>query len=235
MKIGILTIITGRYDIFFDGLYESLEENFVTDHEKIYYVFTDSDNLRQGDNIIKIHQNKLGWPHDTMMRFHHFDKIREMLMENDYIFFFNANMKALNPIGNEVFPTEENNYLMGAHHPGYFGKPNILFPYERNDKSNFSIPIGEGTFYNQGCFNGGRSKEFLDMSKELAQRIDEDLVNGIIPKWHDESAINWYYKDRNPLLLGINYIHQETIPPIDNIKMVQQDKKKFGTFEYLRG
>lgn len=45
MKIGILYICTGKYEKFFDEFFSSFEEKFLTNHEKYYFVFTDSNRL----------------------------------------------------------------------------------------------------------------------------------------------------------------------------------------------
>ena len=42
MKIGVLVIATGRYDQFFEPLYDSFEEHFLPGHQKIYFYLTDS-------------------------------------------------------------------------------------------------------------------------------------------------------------------------------------------------
>lgn len=237
MNIGVITICTGKYDIFFNGLYESLEKYFLNGHKKTYYVFTDG-SIPKKNNIVRIQQEKLGWPHDTMKRFHMFKSIKNELENEDFLYFFNANMKALAPMGEEVIPKKENNWLMGAHHPGFFGKGNMMYPYDRNPKCSCYIPNGEGKFYVQGCFNGGRTKEWLEMSSMLSNNIDIDEKNGIIPLWHDESEINWYYKDKNPLILPINYIYPEswdTTNIHEEIKMIQLDKNKYGSHKHLRG
>jgi len=46
MKVGIITIATGKYDIFVGGLIESCENNFLPDVEKEYIIFSDSDRLK---------------------------------------------------------------------------------------------------------------------------------------------------------------------------------------------
>ena len=92
-----------------------------------------------------------------------------------------------------------------------------------------------GKIYYQGCFNGGRSIEFMKMSNILANNIDKDLNNDIIPLWHDESQLNWYYKDLAPLTLPCNYIWPESWDsPIERI-MIQRDKQAHGGHDYLRG
>ncbi len=71
----------------------------------------------------------------------------------------------------------------------------------------------------------------------------EDLRNNIIPLWHDESQLNWYYKDLAPLTLPCNYVWPDhwgtpesrwTGTPIERI-MIQRDKQAHGGHDYLRG
>ena len=232
MKISIFTICTGKYTIFFEDFYKSCERFFLKDFEKTYYVFTDGDILTS-DNIVRIQQDKLGWPYDTMMRFKMFNSIEDQL-NSDYTFFFNINMLFLDNIGIEVLPKEENSYLVGVNHPCFFDKPNISFSYERNNKSLFYIPYGEGNFYYQGCFIGGRTNEFMYMSKVLEEKIDNDLSNDIIPIWHDESALNWYYIDKNPLLMSPSYAYPESFNLNMDRKIIQRDKNLLGGHEFLR-
>jgi hypothetical protein len=154
--------------------------------------------------------------------------------KDDYLYFLNANMLFVDTIGEEAIPHVSNDYLMGVVHPGYYDKPAWAFPYERNLISRVHIPLTAGKTYYQGCFNGGRVKEFMQMSKDLAMLIDLDLKCGHIPVWHDESALNWHYCFRNPLTLNPGYAYPEgwTIPFIP--KILQLDKSKLGGHEYLR-
>ena len=82
MKIAILYICTGKYDIFWKEFFESYEELFLPNSEKEYFVFTDAEELYAEKNCERIHriyQEQLGWPKDTLMRFHMFDTISEQL------------------------------------------------------------------------------------------------------------------------------------------------------------
>lgn len=230
--INILTICTGKYVNFFQNFYNSCEEYFLTNFKKKYFVFTDGD-LPISENIVKIQQNKLGWPYDTMMRFKMFNSI-ENILDGDYVFFFNANMLFVDHVGVEVIPTSENDYLMGVIHPGYFNRPVVSFPYERSKLSNFYIPFDSGSNYFQGCFNGGRKEDFMKMSNLLESKIDDDGRNGIIPIWHDESALNWYYSSRNPLKLSYLYAFPESYNKVDGVKIIQLDKSKLGGHDFLR-
>ena len=233
MNIGILIICTGNYSVFFNSLYDSCEEFFLKKHKKTYYVFTDGE-IYKKDNIVKFEQPHMGFPNDTLKRFHLFKQKHESLIKEDYLFFLNANMLCVSEVGDEIIPNQNSDFLMGVHHPGFYNKSNNEYTYERNINSKFNIPYGQGTYYYQGCFNGGRSKEFLEMSDKLSGLIDVDLSNGIMPIWHDESALNWYFKDINPLLVNPGYSYPEGWSiPFDS-KIIQRDKNKFGGYDYLR-
>jgi hypothetical protein len=233
INIGILYICTGKYNVFFEQFYESSENYFLNDYKKTYYVFTDSE-IKPRNNIKIINQKFLGWPYDTMKRFHMFNSIKNYLENEDFLFFLNANMKIVDFINHEIIPTEKNNFLMGVKHPGFYNSSKNSFTYERRKESNFYIPYEEGKFYYQGCFNGGKTEHYLKMSDTLSNMIDDDLKKDIIPIWHDETALNWYFKDKNPLLLEPSYAYPELWDlPIEK-KIIQLDKNKYGGHNYLR-
>jgi hypothetical protein len=233
MNIAIITICTGKYTLFFDGLYKSCKEHFIKEAYKGFFVFTDGE-IQKQDDIIRVEQKKLGWPFDTMMRFHMFNRIEPLLTEYDYIFFMNANMLVVDEITSDILPTKENDYLVGVDHPGFTGRDPKFYTYEKNPISNFFIKDGEGKHYFQGCLNGGRSNEFLSMSKELEYLMNEDLQKRHIPLWHDESALNWYFSKRNPKLLAPSYAYPDVADPPYEKKILQLDKNKFGGHDYLR-
>jgi hypothetical protein len=185
--------------------------------------------------VTKVYQEKMGWPYDTMLRFKMFNSIKETLLEYDYIFFLNANMLFVDFVSDEVLPNEEHGFLMGVNHPGFHNKDINQYPYERNSNSVFYIEYGYGKNYVQGCFNGGRSKEYLDMSDTLNKAVYYDLKRSIIPIWHDESALNWYYKDFNPLVLDPGYAYPESVYDLPfGKKIIQRDKSKYGGHHFLR-
>lgn len=231
-EVNILTICTGSYTIFFEQFYNSCEKYFLKNTKKKYFVFTDGEIIKK-DNVVRIEQQKLGWPYDTMMRFKMFNSIREQLT-GEYVFFFNANMKFLSDVGTEVLPGFENDYLMGVKHPGYYSKPSQILPYERRSNSNLFIPYDRNGIYYQGCFNGGRTEEFMKMSKILEDKINNDLSNGIIPIWHDESALNHYFIDKKPLAVDPSYAYPESVDMPFEKKIIQLDKNKYGGHQKLR-
>jgi hypothetical protein len=212
MRIGILTIATGKYSMYIPELIDSCESLFLCDHEKQYFIYTDSglDTLGEFNGSEKttiIHQEKLGWPYDSMMRFHMFDAFKDMIAEMDYVFFMNANMKVVSLVDESILPKENQCGIVATEHPGYYKKGG--FPHENNIGSEFYVEPRERKIYFQGCFNGGRSQEFLKMSEVLKNKMDKDLSNSIIPTWHDESALNWYLINKDPLVLPPIYAYPE--------------------------
>ena len=207
--IGILTIATGKYLNYVESLIESCEKNFLTGHGKNYFIFTDGNLESKFKNVYLINQNQLGWPFDTMMRFHMFNSIKDDLERMDYLFFFNANMLVVEEVNDSILPNNSNSNLVAALHPGYINSENYRMPFEGRIESSFFVKPGDRKKYVQGCFNGGRSKDFLEMCEKLKILIDKDVSNGIIPIWHDESALNWYLKDKSPLLLDPTYAYPD--------------------------
>jgi hypothetical protein len=190
-KIGVLYICTGKYDIYWEQFLNSSETYFCPKIEKHYFIFTDSHNIQAADNITIIPQERLGWPDDTLMRFHMFNRIKDLLTDFDYLFFLNANMqfrKKITP--KQILPTSAEG-LVAVIHPYYYESP-IGAPFEEDKNSLAYVNSSAARHYVQGCLNGGTSKEYLCMSAELAANIDQDKANGIIAVWHDESHLNAY-------------------------------------------
>lgn len=229
MKIGVLIVCTGKYVKFFEPLYRSCQEFFMTDHDVTYYVFTEGE-IPKEPKIRHVYQPVMGWPYDTLMRFEMFLKVKEELLNEDYLFFMNANMLCVDKVGEEILPKEEHSYLMAVQHPGFINRSIDDYTYERNPNSNFYIPYGKGQKYYQGNFNGGRSKEFVEMSEKLLELIKDDLSKGIIPVWWDESALNWYLLDKTPLATSVQYAAPQGWG-IENPKIQNRNK---GDYSLIR-
>jgi len=248
MKIAIVTIATGKYDIFIEELIKSCEDNFLPTLDKKYFIFTDSDKIIKTDKVNPVKQNKIGWPFDTMMRFHMFNSIKKTLLEFDYVFFMNANLKIKSTVGSFILETPEECGLIMTLHPGFYGENRLQYPLERNPLSSFYFPLGKEKNYFQGCFNGGKTIDFLEMSSVLADLIDLDLMKGIVPIWHDESALNWYVMEKNPKILDPTFAypdvftgnkthdpHYKIIAKFGDPKILQLNKDDFGGKKMLRG
>lgn len=233
-KIAILYICTGKYDIFWEGFYKSSEQYFLQGHTKEYFVFTDKEISYVNKRVHTIYQEKLGWPYDTLMRFKMFHSIKERLSSFDYIFFINANMRFLKPVNAEVLPNEEEGLLV-VKHPGFFNKKREEFTYDINPKSLAFIPPDKGKYYFMGGFNGGKAKDYLQLIENLHTNINQDLENGIIAVWHDESHLNKYMLDRNAKILNPEYGYPEGWNLPFEKKIIILDKTNFGGHNFLRG
>lgn len=244
MRIGILYICTGKYDIFWEKFYKSSEKYFMSGDKSCirkYYVFTDSLQLFDENNnkrIQRIKQENLGWPKNTLNRFHIFLRIKEQLIqETDYIFFFNANLLFTHAIGKEILPTINSNGLVGTIHPGFFNSPNTEFTYERRTDSAAYIPVGEGLHYYAGGLSGGSTKAYLQLCETIRSWVDKDVSNHIIPIWHDESLINKYFLINPPAIsLSPSYLYPEgwSIPFEPFIIIRDKNKPEYGGHHFLR-
>lgn len=205
MKIGLLIIATGKYDVFIQPLLDSVRTHFLKDHEVTMFVF--SDKKIENDDIHLIYQEHLGWPDITLKRYHIFDKNREELAKMDYLFYCDADMLFVDVVGDEILPN--GNGLMGVKHPGYY--TGNRGTYETNIHSTACINSNEGDIYYAGGFNGGKSKEFLSMCKTLKNNINRDLENNIVAVWHDESHLNRYFFEHRPMtILSPSYCYPES-------------------------
>lgn len=238
MKIGILYICLGKYDFFWESFYKSAESYFFQDTSwtREYFVFTDAPLLygeETDEHIHRIRQDNLGWPDNTMKRFEMFLSIRDRLEEMDYLFFFNANMEFLAPVGEEILPSVEENGLVGVLHSWYFDTYRWNYSYERRRSSSAFIPYWQGKYYFQGSLLGGKTSDFLQLCETCNKMVYEDLSKGIIPVWHDESIVNKYFIKHQPKVLDPHYNYCEIRNlPIPKIILLK-DKMKYFSFTDL--
>jgi len=237
--IGIFYICTGRYNIFWEGFFESSEKFFLakSGYDKHYFVFTDASTLPYEDNhrVRKIYQEQLEWPHITLSRFKIFQKALPELSNVHYIYFFNANMVFVNHVGTEILPEMRQEYTFLLH-PYFIDKPVEEYPYERNPRSLAYIPKEIGKYYFQGALNGGIAKSYLNMVNELRRRVDEDMTNDVMAVWHDESHLNKYAVEHEaeikPLSPAYGYPEGWNLP-FDK-RIISLDKGKYGGHAFLR-
>ncbi len=203
MNVGIFTIATGKYIQFIDQLYTSIKDNFLIQNNKLFIIFSDCEyekieELKNQLNIeilfFKI--EKKGFPGDTLYRYHYFNSIQDELKKYnlDVVYYFDADMKVVSNIGDEVLPTQTKKLILTAH-PGFFNKPGnqYLGTPETNPKSTAFIPKERFRHcYFAGGFNGGTYSAFMEMSSKIKNNIDIDNSNNIIAVWHDESHLNEY-------------------------------------------
>lgn len=185
MKIGILYIGIGRYVCFWPDFFKSCEEKLVTEAEKRYYVFTDQEGQIEPHERVKVyHQDDMGWPLNSLFRFKMFNRIKDQLTDNDYLFFFNSNAKVMLPVtAADILPDEEDYSALCMATDNQLG-------HETRKESAVSVQPGETRYYFSGALNGGKCKAYLELISACNDLADTDLRNGIMPIWHDESVVN---------------------------------------------
>jgi hypothetical protein len=198
--IGVMIISTGgpRYTQFIPALRDSLRA-FFPPHQTI--LFTDAADDFGVD--IKIPYSVSGWPIGTLMRYKAFLGARDILEQYDYLFYLDCDMKIMAPIDASEICGDG---ITAVIHPAWGIYP---LGYEKNPKSLAYIaeeprspqyPDSNFVYY-QGCVQGGKTQNYLDMCTLLSHNIDLDLTNGgYIAIRHDESHLNRYLADHPPAI-----------------------------------
>lgn len=188
-KVGLCVVATGKYIQFVEPLIYSARENFCPNQQVTYFVFTDGE-VSQAPDVIRIHQERLGWPYDTLKRFHMYLGSQDKLAKMDYIYAVDVDSLFVGKVDEEIFSRR-----VFTQHPGFVGKTGT---YERKKSSTAYVSKKQGQIYYCGGFYGGSRDEFLKFIKRAVAMVDRDLAQGYIAKWHDESYLNRYVIDYPP-------------------------------------
>jgi hypothetical protein len=214
MKVAIAFIGTSKYLNFLPQYYEKIHENFLSNTEKTFLVFTDGEGDFPED--VKVYpQEHLEWPYITLNRFEILNKAREEIAKHDWLVFLDADTVVVDKILEEDFFSDKplfgvwhpcHNLGMPPHNklPGAFETNPLSLAYVDTEKE---LPV----IYYQGCLWGGKVPEVLEMIDEIQDRTNKDLKNNVIAVWHDESHLNKYFiENKNKVnLLGPEYAYPE--------------------------
>lgn len=186
-KVAIVTIATGDYyDAFFSDFCQSVREKWAGEVLLEIFCFTDRLGEAQGSEVHFIETKKLGWPFDSLMRFHYLHSIKERLVGFDNVIFMDSDMVVvgqldLSILDYDFFAVEHPGYIESSWAPFEVDASSLAFSSETTDRS-----------YVQGCFFGGRAAPFGYMVSRLNSRVWDDLSRFVVPVWHDESYLNWF-------------------------------------------
>lgn len=229
-KIALLYICTGKYDIFWNDFYKSSEEYFCKGLEKHYFVFTDSTRIKPQKNISLISQDNLGWPLNSLFRYKMFLRIKDELLNFDFVTFINGNGEFKSAVSFEDF-FGNNKTIVACLHPGFYNKPSSKFTYERRESS--LAKVTNEHFYFAGGINGGKSDVFLFIIEQIARNIENDLCNGVMALWHDESHWNAFINNNyeslknNLHILTPSYMYPAGWKLDFEIKILLRDKNDY--------
>lgn len=196
-RVGILLVATGPYIQWFQQLYQDLQERFLPGYEKKVFLFTDQEGGTYPPGVTVYRIERKGFPGDTLYRYHYFLLAEKDLKEQtDVLFYLDVDMRVVSEVGPEVLPDEEDLYV-GVSHPGFWQGRTPGFPLgtpETRPESTACITPDEmRPCYWAGGFQGGRTKEFLEMAKVIRRNINKDDSRGLVAVWHDESHLNRYF------------------------------------------
>jgi len=204
MKIGIIFVGTSKYANFFEGFKKAVDQYFLNDCEKHFFVFTDQpeNQLFNLDDVKVTEIEHHGWPWVTLHRFKYMNMVSNDLSAMDYVFFIDADLWPCSDITTEDI-INHGKPLIGVQHPGFLGK---VGTFELDTRSTANIFDGKYPLeiYRQGCFWGGKSQHIIDMINELERNVDIDSSNDVTAVWHDESHMNKYFVKNNDLVYTLH-------------------------------
>lgn len=200
MRIAHLIIATGpKYHQFVNPLIQSANQFFVP-HDTV--LWTDG-NFVSHSGLTVIRQPCLGFPLETLHRYHTFLSQIALLSGYDMVFYSDCDMRFVSPvalsdvIADGIVATRHPGFMVSRTHPKW-GLTHTTGTPERNHQSAAYIPRDAKNVYYCGGFNGGRTEKFIEMARKIRQMVDQDHDNGFTAIWHDESHLNRYLYDNPP-------------------------------------
>ncbi len=211
-KIAVITFAMGDDSKQWNAFYQSSKKNFLPNHHKKYFVFTDIKDLKIDH---KLAQKIVIQESDPDLKKHHLiQKIKTELEVFDYVYFMDVNLDVLTALNEEILPTKDQE-LVYAIHPWHYRWEMNLLPYNRNKTSKAYIKEVDGKFYVQNVFYGGTKDGFIKLSQTIQGWVDSDIKENVVPKWKNESYLNKYLvnmqnDEKDPLILTPDYIFPDT-------------------------
>lgn len=209
VEVGFLIVATGKYDIFLWPLIQSIEKYFLPNNRKFYNIFSDKDINLPIDNYEVFHIEHKPFPYPTLYRFHFFNKYINQII-GDQLVYIDSDTLITNNIGTEIIYPR-----VVTQHCGYV---NRVGTFENDERSKTRVErIKQKNYYGGGFYSFERY-EFYDLMESCISMIDQDSSNGIVPVWHDESALNKYMSETEPsVVLSPSYHYPEDVEHIYNL------------------
>jgi hypothetical protein len=192
-----------------------------------------------------------GWPDATLLRYKLITSLRGSLNEDDVLMYLDSDMLAVSEMSYLDFCQGEEVQVTLVRHPGYFrpqGLAGVKF-YLANPKiamqDIYSLLVSGGvgsweTRRSSNAYIGKRMRrryfcggiwwgpalEVIELSEQLAQRIDDDSSKGIVAIWHDESHLNWWATQNHHNTASPEYCFSSDFPALRKLqpKILAVDK-----------
>lgn len=215
-KIAICHVATGKYKKFVQNVQLQFWYKFLKPHIIDFFLFSDDDDNElpkkvETSFVYKYNVKRLGFPGDTLYRYHYMMKAKEKLSKYDYIFYSDVDYAIVSPPKSSLFmvtglvATQHLHNITEVRNGNHIGSP------ETDPQSTACIRDHEYMkAYYAGGVQGGSSKIFIEACEKMIKQIDEDDKNRIMAKWHDESHWNRYLLYHPPSSeLSQEYIYPE--------------------------
>jgi len=197
-NIGILLVATNKYKQFVSPLVDTIKEYFLVDDDVTIFLF--SDRPAAGLPVFNLKIPNLTFPDATLKRYHIFLNFSHLLIDQDYLYYMDVDSKIVSKVDKEILPDAPNQLVL-CRHPGFWEGGGS---WETRVKSMCYVKPEDRLKYYAGGFLGAKATTFLKVAAELKEMIHKDLLRGITPVWHDESALN---------CLAVTYPNIKELPP----------------------
>ena len=217
--LTIFTVATNKYFQYFELQLEQFAK-YLTPHQTVQVIV--ATNVRApstqnfGDlSVTLIEIPNYSWPEITLLRYHQIIQAQD-LIRGSMLMWLDTDMEILGDVKVADLVTDDKVYF--APHPGFIfdwgkfkklkltQKLKSLRPWvisalkcqkgagtwEENSKSKAFVRSSKRKKYVHGAVWVGTKEAVLKMCSDLSRNIDEDLAEGLIAVWHDESHLNAY-------------------------------------------
>lgn len=201
-KIAIAFWATGKYLEMVPECWEYLEENFIPEANKTYFVHTDGELESAPDNIVKVEIPDYGFPETFNKTFEVYSNLQSHISDYDWLMSFDVDLRVNKTISYDEFFDDTKKYF-GVHHPCHYFKmaPHNTPPgaFDINPKSNACVKdILDMSVYWQGCLWGGKVTDVFEMINVCDSWVKGDVENGVQAKYFEESYFNkWFIQHRD--------------------------------------
>jgi histo-blood group ABO system transferase len=219
IKIAIIILATAKYVIYVPNLVQNIKKYFLINSDVSVFLLTDCKAFFE--NVIQHNVEHHSWPYSTLLRYHKYKTIFKQLQDFEYIFHIDADMEICDHINDDILSN-----LTLTNHPAFYDKPSSQFPYDDNPISTSYMNTGLGEIYFAGGFLGAKKELFFDLAESIIDKINYDLKNNYIAKWHDESYLQKYAFENKPnIVLSPSYCYPQywKLPFDQKIICLQKD------------
>ena len=190
--IGLMIFATARYRMFLEGVVATARRHWHTTLPLSIVTFTDEIPSRWISDL-RLPTPHADWPLVTLLRYRHIYEVAAELRRFDYLLMCDVDMEFVGEIGDEILGD-----LVATRHAGHTEKTQAQLPYIRMRHSTAWVPKDKGLAYYAGGFQGGRTADYLEACRHMAEAITEDEKLNYIADWHDESHWNAYLANVQP-------------------------------------